>query len=312
MHPRRLPLATLNAFETAARLGSFRIAAEELHVTPAAVSHRIKALEAELGTRLFERRARGVTLTRAGERYQKRIAEAFAMIEQATAELGQSPIDGPLTISAPQSFTRHCLLPSLDGLLRRHPGLRLDLIGADHLVDLHQGEADLAIRFGGGHYPGLHTHYLLGDAITMVGPAEAAAGDWRNQRYIEDGGATATEPWSHWPPWWHAEGLHDTDDLPRLRVSDAGLALAACDQGLGVCLARFTVAQQTLRQGTLFPLRPWRRTEFGYYLVGLPGVMATPRAAAFREWLQSALVPQEQALQAALAGSSTRSPHRSA
>lgn len=309
MHPRRLPLATLNAFETAARLGSFRTAADELHVTPAAVSHRIKALEAELGVRLFERRARGVALTRAGERYRERVAEAFALIEQATAELGRPPIDGPLRVSAPQSFTRHCLLPRLGDLLQRHPGLRLDLLGADRLVDLHRGEADLAIRFGGGHYPGLRADYLLGDAITAVGPAEAA-GDWRRRRFIEDGGATATEPWSHWRPWWHAEGLHDTDNLPRLRVSDAGLALAACQQGLGLCLTRFTVAQQTLGQGSLCPLRPWRRTEFAYYLVGLPGVMASPRAAAFRDWLRDSLAPLEQELQAALSGPAGRSTHR--
>ncbi|MBF8221904.1 LysR substrate-binding domain-containing protein [Halomonas sp. 328] len=310
MPPRRLPLATLNAFETAARLGSFRTAAEELHVTPAAVSHRIKALEAELGVRLFERRARGVTLTRAGERYRERLAEAFTLIEQATAELGRPPIDGPLRVSAPQSFTRHCLLPRLGDLLQRHPGLRLDLLGADHLVDLHRGEADLAIRFGGGHYPGLQTDYLLGDAITALGPAEAATGDWRRQRFIEDGGATATEPWSHWSPWWHAEGLHATSDLARLRVSDAGLALAACRQGLGLCLTRFTLARQTLRQGTLKPLRPWRRTEFAYYLVGLPGVLASPRAAAFRDWLRNSLAPLEQELQAALAGSSGQPPQR--
>ncbi|MDI5935786.1 LysR substrate-binding domain-containing protein [Halomonas kalidii] len=287
----RLPLATLRAFEAAARLGGFSAAAEELHVTAAAVSHRIKALETELGTRLFDRRARGVSLTEAGHRYRERIAAAFAMIEQATTELGRPSLDGPLTVSAPHAFMQRYLLPRLDGLLHRHPGLELRLVGDNRPADLREGEVDVAIRFGSGHYPGLQVDYLSGDAITVLGPPSPApdrtsSDTWREARFIEDSSAIATEPWSHWAPWWHEAGLHDPTGLHRLAVSDSGLALSACQQGLGLCLARFSVALDTLKRGQLIPLRPWRATEFSYYLATLPGMANMPRVDAFREWLR--------------------------
>lgn len=302
MPSRRLPLATLYAFEAAARLGSFRTAAAELHVTPAAVSHRIKALEAELDCRLFLRRARGVALTREGERYRERIAEAFALIERATAELDAPPIDGPLKVSVSRAFSRAVLLPHLKALLSRHPGLRLVLASDDRLADLHRGEADLAIRFGGGHYPGLRAEHLLGDAITVLGPADdpPATVDWRRARFIEDTGTTAAEPWSHWTPWWREVGLHVPADLERFGVSDSGLALDACRQGLGLCLARLSVAREAMDAGWVRPLLPWRRTEFAYHLVSLPGALASPRVAAFRDWLEETLVPLEREVTKAL------------
>ncbi|GGX89313.1 DNA-binding transcriptional activator GcvA [Litchfieldella qijiaojingensis] len=303
------PLATLRAFEAAARLGSFSIAAEELHVTAAAISHRIKALEASLGIRLFDRMARGVSLTETGSRYRERIAEAFAMIEAATEELGTPPLDGPLTVSAPHAFIQHFLLPRLGRLLQRHPGLQLSLNGDDRLADLRGGEADVAIRFGNGHYPGLRVDYLSGDAITVLGPATSSRNeDWQKACFIEDSGATATEPWSHWPPWWREAGLHDPTTLRRLKVSDSGLALAACRQGTGWCLARLSVALDTIQQNQVLPLRHWRRTEFSYYLVTLPAMADTPRVDAFRTWVQDELRDLVQAMDEATMTPSTRNP----
>lgn len=286
----RLPLTTLRAFETAARLGSFSAAATELHVTPAAISHRIKTLETETRVALFERRARGVTLTEAGERYRARIAEAFGLIAAATRELGEPGIDGPLRVSAPHAFLRHTLLPRLEGLSRRHPGLALDLVGDNRLANLHTGEADVALRFGTGRYPGLRAEPLMDDAITVLAPAgEAASDDWRRAVFIEDGSATDVEPWSGWAPWWREAGLHDPAAPRRLTVSDSGLALDACRQGLGLCLARLSVAREALRRGEVVTRRPWRRTEFSHYLVSLPGNAEAPRVRAFGDWLHLAL-----------------------
>lgn len=304
MHFPRLPLAALRAFEAAARHRSFKHAAGELHVTPAAISHRIKALEAELGLRLFRRHPRGITLTPEGEQYRERIAEAFTLIARATEDLGRPPVDGPLVVSASHAFTQHCLLPRVGSLLERHPGLRLSLIADDRPADLGRGEADLAIRFGTGRCPGLQSEHLLGDAITVVGPAgqRPGEGEWQGARFIEDIGATPAEPWSGWAPWWQALGLHDHAALDRLRVSDSGLALAACRQGLGLCLARFSVAREALRAGWVTSLQPWRPSEFAYYLMSLPGVSHNPRHAAFRSWLGEALSDMARELAAALAG----------
>ncbi|OXS15993.1 hypothetical protein CGX12_06305 [Zobellella denitrificans] len=162
------PLNTLRAFEAAARLNSFSAAAGELHLTAAAISHRIKELEQALGVPLFIRQARGVRLTEAGRRYQARIADAFGIIASATTELSQPPLAGPLVLSLPHGFCRHWLLPRLAGLLARHPGLRLTLQAEDRLADLRTGQADLAIRFGAGDYPGLPRRALAGDCVTVA------------------------------------------------------------------------------------------------------------------------------------------------
>ncbi|APE31293.1 hypothetical protein BOX17_10235 [Halomonas aestuarii] len=298
----RLPLATLRAFEAAARLSSFSAAADELHVTAAAISHRIKALEASLGLPLFERKVRGVVLTEAGARYRERIAEAFTLIEQATRELSQPSLDGPLRVSVPRGFLQHALLPRVGELLRRHPGLDLALGGDNRLANLRDGEVDLAIRFGSGDYPGLSVAPLLDDAITVLAPAHgnATSSDWRQACFIEDGSALPTEPWSHWGPWWREAGLHAPEALRRLTVSDGGLALAACRQGLGLCLARLSVAQEMIGRGEVVPLRPWRRTEFSHYLVCLPEVADAPRVVAFRDWLEETLRDLRQTMDAAI------------
>jgi LysR family glycine cleavage system transcriptional activator len=295
-------LAALQAFEAAARHGSFSVAADELHVTAAAVSHRIKALEESLALRLFERKARGVVLTEAGVRYQARIAEAFTLIDRATRELSQPSVDGPLRVSAPQAFLQHALMPRVGELLRRHPGLDLTLIGDNRMADLRAGKVDVAIRFGNGDYPGLSVVPLLDDAITVLAPAHGDGGheDWRHACFIEDASALPTEPWSHWHPWWREAGLHAPQELRRLKVSDSGLALAACREGLGLCLSRLSVAQEAIDHGEVIAWRPWRRTEFSYYLVSLPGAADTPRLVAFRDWLEETLHDLRQAMRAAI------------
>ncbi|WP_136255115.1 LysR substrate-binding domain-containing protein [Onishia niordana] len=298
----RLPLPTLRAFEAAARHGSFSAAADELHVTAAAVSHRIKALEKSLGLRLFERKVRGVVLTEAGVRYQARIAEAFTLIDRATRELSQPSLDGPLRVSAPQAFLQHSLMPRVGELLHRHPGLDLTLMGDNRLADLRDGKVDLAIRFGTGNYLGLHVAPLLDDAITVLAPSlgDGVPDDWRKACFIEDASALPTEPWSHWRPWWREAGLHAPQELRRLTVSDSGLALAACRKGLGLCLSRLSVAQEAIDHGEIMALRPWRRTEFSYYLVSLPEAADAPRVAAFRDWLNETLCDLRQAMKAAI------------
>ncbi|WP_185827565.1 LysR substrate-binding domain-containing protein [Halomonas nitroreducens] len=247
-------------------------------------------------------------LTEAGARYRERIAEAFVLIERATRELRQPSLDGPLRVSAPQAFVQQTLMPRVGELLHRHPGLALTLAGDNRLASLRDGEVDLAIRFGTGDYPGLQVVPLLDDAITVVGPGKGSPGpgDWRDACFIEDAGAMSGEPWSHWGPWWREAGLHAPQALRRLRVSDSSLALAACRQGLGLCLTRLSVVREMLQRGEVVALRPWRRCEFSYYLVSLPATAEAPRVVAFGDWLGEALAPMRQALEAAIGPSARR------
>lgn len=287
------PLTALRAFEAAARHGSFALAATELNVTPAAVSHRVKALEDSLGVLLFERRPRGVVVTETGKRYREQVASAFAILERATAEVDRAAVDGPLTVSMPQSFAGHWLIPRLGRLRERFPGLALTIDGSSRLVDFRAGQADAAIRFGAGSWDGLDSQLLCGDAVTVLAPAQAvrAPSDtrvkaiFRNATLLEDRGVTAAEEWMQWAPWLREAGLQPSHSLARIRFGDSSLALRAAVHGEGLCLGRLSFALDAVRQRELVPVFDWRMTGYAYYLVTRPADCDNPRIAAFMTWL---------------------------
>lgn len=292
----RIPhLGALRAFEAAARHGSFVRAAAELHVTPAAVSHRIKELESAVGCRLFERLPRGVRLTEAGKRYGDEVGAALARIGRATESLGRPPVDGPLRVTAPQSFAQLWLVPRLHRLTERFPGLELEVRGDNRIADLRGGQADLAVRFGQGQYPGLNVRYLMGDAVSLV-IAPGALGR------IKDGGLAAIldesvlledawvgpgEPWMTWNPWLRDVGVDARHARTRLRFSDSAMALMACHAQAGVCIGRLSLALEFLRRRELSALVPWRSAEFAHYLVTREADADNPRIAAFRNWIEA-------------------------
>ena len=291
--PRTPPLNTLRAFETAARHGSFVRAATELHLTAAAISHRIKELESALGIALFKRKARGVELTAAGQRYRDSIASAFQIIEQATSTIDQITVDGPLTVSVPESFAQFWLAPRLSRLTQQFAGLELTVTGESQLVDLRDGQADIGLRFGTGSYPGLAVEYVIGDAVTVLAPAgfystqaDASAKTLLAENtLLEDYRTTPNEPWMGWPPWLREAGLHSQTKRRKLRFSNSGLALLACREEAGICIGRMSLAYDLLRQRQLRPLFPWRSTEFSYHFVTRPADQQNPRVMAFRSWL---------------------------
>ncbi len=138
----------LRAFEAAARHLSFRKAAEELGVTPTAVSHAIEGLESSCGIRLFRRRPRPLCLTREGEALLPVVRNAFQAIGDAVEGLRAGPASGRLKVTTTNAFAARWLLPRLPRWREERPGLRLDIIGTDAVLDLAAGEADVAIRYG--------------------------------------------------------------------------------------------------------------------------------------------------------------------
>jgi DNA-binding transcriptional LysR family regulator len=165
---RRLPLGALRAFEAAARLESFRLAAEELAVTPTAISHRIRALEETLGLKLFDRQVRRVSLTVAGKRLFPVLRDGFDAFAEALR--GLKPDDGEtvVTLSALVGFTARLLLPRMAEFRRAHPKVQLRLHASDDPVDLRSGAADLAIRYGYGPFPGLVSEPLFVETFAPV------------------------------------------------------------------------------------------------------------------------------------------------
>ncbi|AZM96880.1 LysR substrate-binding domain-containing protein [Vreelandella venusta] len=287
------PLNTLRAFEAAARLGSFASAAQELNLTPAAVSHRIKELEGRLDISLFVRLPRGVLLTESGRRYYGRLANVFTQIEQATKELRQQGVDGPLTLSAPHSFIHYWLIPRLGNLKALYPGLELTLRGESELLSFRDNQADIGIRFGTGDYPNLHAEHLMGDAVTILAPSSLISSLQdtrpesllRSQLLLEDSSVHPTEPWNTWQPWLREVGVELHSLLQKLQFSDSGLTLTACVGGLGLCIGRHSIASQLLLDRKIQAIMPWRSHEFAYYLVSHPAEIDNPRVMAFKHWL---------------------------
>ena len=153
---RRLPpMNTLRAFEAAARLLSFTRAAEELHVTQAAISHQIKALETAIGVRLFRRLNRSLLMTEAGQRYLPVVRDALDALRDATEALTRQDESGVLTVSTVPSFAATWLVPRLTRFRAAHPEIDIRISAADEIIDLERNGVDMGIRYGSGNYPGL-------------------------------------------------------------------------------------------------------------------------------------------------------------
>src|SRR5262249_13859383 len=158
---RRLPpLNALRAFEAAARHDSFTGAASELHVSHAAISRHVRGLEARLGVTLFRKASRGVTLTQGGARYLEAVRRAFDDIAAATEALADS-VQQQISVSGEPAFAAKWLVHRLGRFRERHPEIDVFLDPSPALVDLEKGEADLAIRYGGGGWPGLRQDLLV-------------------------------------------------------------------------------------------------------------------------------------------------------
>src|SRR5262249_42046850 len=169
---RRLPpLNALRAFEAAARHLSFLKAANELHVTPGAVSQQVKGLEVQLGIKLFRRLTRGVLLTDAGQLYAKRLGELFDGIDAATRDLRRGEASPVLTVSAIPSFAARWLIPRLGTFNAAHPEITLRVIAESALPDFVTTDAEIAIRYGAAEYPGLTAELLFpGIIFPVCGP----------------------------------------------------------------------------------------------------------------------------------------------
>jgi LysR family glycine cleavage system transcriptional activator len=288
--PRTLPpLGALHAFEAAARYLSFKAAAEDLHVTPGAISQQIKLLEDRLGVALFIRRARAVELTEAGRLLLTPTQRAFRLLGDAVARVREVDATKALTVSVLPSFAALWLVPRLGSLRARHPDLDLRISATPKLADLERDDVDVVIRYGLGRYPGLHVEHLLAEDLFPVCSPQLLKGalplkepaDLARHTLLHD------ELRQEWPLWLQAVGIKDIDASRGPSFSLWELALQAAVAGQGVALGRSLLVTQYLQAGQL--VRPFHissPSDFGYYLVCVPERLAEPKIAAFRAWLQ--------------------------
>jgi LysR family glycine cleavage system transcriptional activator len=292
---RRLPsLDTLRAFEAAARLLSFTKASAELNVTQSALSQRIAALEAELGYKLFQRDGRRLSLTQRGEVIATAMARALGEITRAFQSLAKGSADHSIVLSVLPSFASRWLLQRLPRFHAEFPKIQVQVIAEGRLIDLNTSEADLAVRFGTGQYPGLAITFVMDDHVVPVchprllegRPAVTKPADILGLPLLHDTAVERDQSGTDWRTYFKFVGVTAPSALEGQRFNQADLMLQAAARGLGLALARRSLIQDDLDTGQLAVAFPQTMAaRYGYYLVSLPTVAERRAVASFRDWL---------------------------
>jgi LysR family transcriptional regulator, glycine cleavage system transcriptional activator len=289
------PLSALRAFEAAARHMSFSKAAEELHVTPAAVSHQIHALEQDLGVRLFHRMNRSIALTASGRVLLPGLSQAFADIQSSVRRLRAHNETGTLTVTASPSFAAKWLVLRLHRFQEQCPEIDVRISATDAVVDLSKGDCDIAIRYGAGRYPGLEVELLLKNEVfpacspqlLATRPPLRTPPDLPAHALIHDQAVERDPLAPTWAMWLKAAGVKDVAATTGLSFNNMHLALDAAIAGHGVVLAQSTIAAADLAAGRLVRLFSLALPDpFAYYIVTAPGALERPKVRAFRDWLR--------------------------
>lgn len=285
----------MRAFEVVARHETFRAAAEELHVTAAAVIQQVKALEGFVGRKLLRRHSRGYSLTPDGAAGLAALRNGFDQLSAAVAAMisGRHRV---LTVSAVPSLSAEWLVPRLHRLREQHPDIDVLLHPSVELVDLAHSRVDLGVRYGCGSYPGLLSERLFDDEIFPVYSPRMLKGrrplkspsDLRAHPLIHTEWTPETGHWPGWPDWLQAAGVTGINANKGLRFSDGALVIQAAVSGQGVALGSKALALDHLAAGRL--IRPFElslMTDFAYYIVCAKSRAEEPDIVAFRQWVIS-------------------------
>lgn len=288
------PLGALRAFVSVARHLSFSKAAKELHVTPAAITHQIHALERDLGAPLFYRNRKYVALTRMAEACLPELQQAFDLMRSAVVNARAATERSALNVSVSPAFASKVLLPRLREFSETYPDIDIRLSATAQLADLTDGTTDLAIRYGGGKYKGSCAERMLLESVTPMcapGFSEKNGGlksptDLRGCKLIHDLSIAMPGAQPDWRAWLGKAGVPEIETGPSLRFSLADLALQAAINGFGVVLGRTTLAHDDLRSRRLvMPFTLELPAQFSYFVV-IPERRRKDKAVArFRDWL---------------------------
>lgn len=288
----RLPLKAVQAFEAAARLSSFALAADELFVTPSAISQQIKVLEEKFGVRLFHRVHRAVVLTDAGRRFAEEISAAFSRIENATKELGRTAKSDILTVHSTPSFATQWLMPRLARFSALFPDIDVRLNASyPAAVDLLKGAADIDIRYGMGKLLPAGTMVFPFPPETIVPlcspnlangphPIESPE-DLRHHTLIHSEVCFVS-----WQDWMRQHRKVKLDISRGPRFDRSFMAISAAVDGIGVCLESLLLTQRELETGRLVaPLGLEGPQVQGYTFNILKSQAELPKIRNFQDWL---------------------------
>jgi len=284
--PRRLPqLNALKAFEAAARHVSFTHAAAELCVTQGAVSHQVKALESELGIKLFNRERQRLIITEAGRDYLAAVRDAFDRIAMATERLAQRQSSGMLTVSTSPDFAAKWLVHRLGRFAEAYPEIDLRISAMMHHVDFAREDVDIAVRHGDGHWPGLHVTRLCPEHLFAVCSPKLAAG-LRRPADLLNLPLLHLDDRSAWQAWFDAAGVTGIEAIHGPILNRASMLIDAAVDGQGVALASTALAAWDLIHKRLvrpFPVAlPLSKS---YWIVCPQATADLPKLIVFRDWL---------------------------
>ncbi len=287
------PLNALRAFEATARHLSFKRAAEELFVTPAALSHQIKALEALLGQALFVRKMRAIALTPAGEALYPGLRLAFAQIRQSVELLDRVSSDKVLVVSASPGFTAKWLAPRLYRFMQAYPDIETRVSASLGFANFAADGVDIAIRNTRRPQTGLWSRPLVPiRLLPVISPrllaeqAVSGPADLVRLPLIHDEMLGALTGTPRWQDWFAAAGIQDPPTGPALRFTSPDHALDAAVEGAGALLAHYALAYDDLRTGRLVaPFGPRIDTPHHFALVAPEAHLRRPKVAAFVDWI---------------------------
>lgn len=305
--PRLPPLNALRAFEAAARHLSFTLAAQELHVTPGAVSHQVKLLEDHLGVALFRRLTRALELTTEAQAMLPKVREGLEALHAAVERVRSREEVLSLTVIAPPNFAARWLVPRLARFTNAHPNIELHIASRQAMVDGRENgntiipEPDARadspvamVRFGTGHYPGSHVDEVFSAVYVPVCSPRLLKGehplrkpsDLRFHTLLHDDTVIEEGARPSWNDWLQSVGVTDIDATRGPHFSDAAIAMDAAIEGLGVTLAiKSLLASDIEAKRLVVPFDISAATGYAYYLVTPEAAAENPAMATFREWL---------------------------
>lgn len=285
---KRIPVGPLRAFDVAARTLNLSAAAEEMNVTHAAVSRQVKQLEERLRVKLFERLPRGLKLTAHGALLAEGTREAFDRLASALEDVSIPAVRRKLTISTFASLSARWLMPRVQSFAERFPDADLQVITSTRLVDFSREDVDIAIRFGGGNYPGLHVIPLFQPRdIVVCAPSLLKRGrKLEKLSDLNDFPLLHDDSYRSWERWLAGAGVKDVNPRRGVICGDRNSMLQAALEGQGVALTSGVFGANDLAAGRLVQVFSNAvRSEFAIYAVCLPRRLSDPLISGAIEWL---------------------------
>jgi LysR family glycine cleavage system transcriptional activator len=301
------PLRALLAFEATARHLSVARAAEELCLSPSAVSHQLRTIENYLGIRLFHRTTRTMHLTDAGYGYLQVVIGGLDRIATATQDVFDAGFTDVLTVQCPPSFAPAWLVPRLSEFVLLHPDIDLRIRATPDPVDLLRSGVDVEIRYHRGETAGLVVEPLLEESIVpLASPALA-----RRLRRKSPQEALGSTPLIHserstvnWAAWLRAQRISGVSVARGLRFDRAYLSIQAAIDGLGIALESTVFAERAIATKSLtrlFPRHP-EPTTMAHFMVVSEANANVPKVRKFRDWIVQAATASNKAGRSAMAG----------